>query len=188
MKPKVLTDRLVGFSAMLISLMTLVIFLYQTNLQKNQSRLSVRPRLTFSKHIDQTVSVTDSSNTIKVKMRLTVRNNGLGPAIIERGVINDRDREYDMASFFDQAYPKMREFGFFSQMTDLTIGEAIPASESVDLFTYEYDESVEKGLLSYLGVDAPYELPFSVKLEYSSMYEERWRVESNREGHPERLD
>ena len=82
MKKNFNADRIIGLSAMLISLMTLIIFLYQTNLIKKQSVLSVRPRLTFSKNIDKTVTVKDSTNSTTISIRLTLRNNGLGPAII----------------------------------------------------------------------------------------------------------
>lgn len=41
------TDRLVGISAMIISLLTLIIFTYQTNVIRKQSKLSAKPRLSF---------------------------------------------------------------------------------------------------------------------------------------------
>lgn len=191
-KRKFRADLIVGLSAMLISLMTLFIILYQTNLQKQQSRLSVRPRLTFSKHIDRTISIkgegAEADTSTMVKMRLTIRNNGLGPAIIDYSEVLDPNGVHALRGYFNEAYPKMKRLGFFNQISDLSEGESLPASESKDLITYQYDERYERELLDYLGVDEPYELPFSIRVVYASMYEEKWRVESNKEGHPERLD
>lgn len=184
------TDRIIGISAMLISLMTLIIFLYQTNLIKDQSRLSVRPRLTFSKNIDKTLTVNDEDSTTqtRIKIRLKLRNNGLGPAIIESCKVMDKGQSYEMMSFFQEAYPELTTYGFFNQITDLTSGEAIPASEAVYLFSYEYDAKHEKELNALFNTETDYAFPFEFSIIYSSMYGEKWRVSSETEGHPIPVD
>ena len=187
-------DRLIGLSAILISLLTLFIFLYQTNLLKEQSRLSVRPRLTFSKNINKTmtltVGATDTVSSAKINLTLTIRNDGLGPAIVESNTVVDKDKRYaNIVTFFDEAYPKLREYGVFHQITELKVGDAIPASETIALFTYEYDQDHEDEIMTYLSSSKPYEFPFAILIEYSSMYEEQWEVNSNKQGeHPKRLD
>ena len=75
MKFKMNTDRVIGLSAMLIGLLTLIIFTYQTSIIRKQSRLSVTPRLVFNTIQDQK----DSSITYVVE----IINKGLGPAVIE---------------------------------------------------------------------------------------------------------
>ncbi|RDY61527.1 hypothetical protein [Flagellimonas nanhaiensis] len=185
-------DRLIGLSAILISLLTLFIFLYQTNLLKEQSRLSVRPRLTFSKTINKTVtmSATDSVSSVRINLSLTVRNDGLGPAIVQSNNILDKGQRYDnIITFFDEVYPKLKEYGVFSQVTELKVGEAVPASETIGLFTYEYNQNREDEIKEYLNITESYEFPFAILIEYSSMYEEKWVVNSNIEGeHPKQLD
>ncbi len=180
------TDRIIGISAMLISLMTLIIFLYQTHLIKDQSRLSVRPRLTFSKNIDKTLTVndTDSATQTKIRVRLKLRNNGLGPAIIESCKVLDKGQPYEVMSFFQEAYPELFEYGFFSQITELTVGEAIPPEEAIFLFAYEYDAQHEADINSLFNTETNYEFPFEFTIIYSSMYGEKWQVSSETDGHP----
>jgi|GEM_PF-2946649 len=188
MKKNFNADRIIGLSAMLISLMTLIIFLYQTNLIKKQSVLSVRPRLTFSKNIDKTVTVNDSTNSTTISIRLTLRNNGLGPAIIESNKVIDKGETYEIMTFFDTSYPKLKEYGHFPQITELEIGEAIPASESIDIFAYQYNLDNEEKIKEYLDVDTTYEFPFIIAIEYSSMYEEKWQIQSDSKGHPKKIE
>ncbi|WP_299529181.1 hypothetical protein [Ulvibacterium sp.] len=192
MKKKVAinADRAIGASAILISLLTLFIFLYQTHLLKEQSRLSVRPRLSFSKNITQSMTVNDldSIQSTLINISLTLRNDGLGPAIIESNHIVDRGNPYDILTFFDTVYPKLREYGVFTQITELKIGEALPASKTVAIFTYQYRRIDEDKINNYLNISESYELPFDVLIEYASLYEEKWMIRSNSKGHPTKLD
>lgn len=187
MKFKFSLDRILGFAALLISLLTLFIFFYQTNLLKEQSRLSVRPRLTFNKNISRTVLESDSSTSTLIEVRLSILNNGLGPAIIESNKVVYQNKPYHLINFFDTALPKLKTYGHFPLVSDLSIGGAIPASESIDLFTYQYDLKNEDKINACLGVNKPYQLPFDIYVEYSSMYEEKWIVSSNRKGHPKQV-
>lgn len=183
------TDRIIGISAMLISLMTLIIFLYQTHLIKDQSRLSVRPRLTFNKNVVKSITKNETEgDQIMIEITLSLRNDGLGPAIIESSRILDRGSSYELMTFFEEAYPALLEFGFFTQITELTQGEAIRASKSIDLFTYQYDLMNEEAIKKLLNAEIVYDFPFEYEVIYSSMYEERWQVRSNTEGHPVPVD
>lgn len=171
---------------MVISLLTLLIFMYQTHLLREQSRLSVKPRLTFSKNIDRTITLSkkDSLTSTKVSLSLSIRNDGLGPAIIESNKVVHQNREFDILTFFDMVYPKLREYGVFNQITDLKVGGAIPVSQSVNVFSYFYDIVDENKIKSYLEISDFQELPFNISVVYSSMYQEKWMVTSNEEGHP----
>lgn len=155
---------------------------------KTQSVLSVRPRLTFGKHIDKTVTINDSTNSTAINIRISLRNNGLGPAIIESNKIIDKGKQYEVMDFFESSYPKLIEYGFFGQITELDIGEAIPASESIDIFTYQYNLDNEEKIKEYLNVDTAYEFPFVIAIEYSSMYEEKWIIQSDSKGHPKKIE
>ena len=66
---KLNTDKILGLSAMLISICTLIVFLYQTNLIKKQQYMSVYPYLTLGNN---------GSFTADYEYSLT--NNGIGPA------------------------------------------------------------------------------------------------------------
>ncbi|MDN5204617.1 hypothetical protein QQ008_24710 [Fulvivirgaceae bacterium BMA10] len=157
---------------------------------KEQSRLSVRPRLTFNKNVTSSVTVDDKDSIISkvVKLSVTVRNNGLGPAIIESGKMMDKGKVYDIPDFFDTVYPKLKDFGVFTQTYGLEAGGAIPASEIITIFTYQYNTENEKKIYDYLGSPEYYELPFIVSIEYTSLYEEKWIVESNSNTHPKKIN
>lgn len=188
MKLKFNTDRIIGLSAMLISLITLFIFFYQTNLLKEQSRLEVRPRLSFNKTIDKNVTVNDSITTAQITIQVSVRNNGLGPAIIESCAVDFQNNEHGVSPFFEEKFPKLKEYGTFTQLSDLAQGGAIPAEASVTIFTYQYDIKDQDTINKYLGVAAAYEFPFELVVEYSSLYEEKWSIRSSVDGHPVKLD
>ena len=172
--------------------MTLFILLYQTNIFRQQSRLSVRPRLTFSKDIGlkELLILKDNDSIISKqrKLSLAVRNNGLGPAIIESNVVLKGTEPYNILVFFDEVYPMLKELGVFTQITELQVGEAIPQSEKVNLFTYQYDVINEQKIFEYLEIANYHELPFKIKIEYSSIYEEKWMVESGKKGHPVKIE
>ena len=56
-KKKFNADRILGISAMVISLLTLAIFIYQTDIMRVQSKLSVKPRLDFTTNQGGTDSI-----------------------------------------------------------------------------------------------------------------------------------
>ncbi len=188
MKVKFNSDRIIAVSAIMISLMTLFIFLYQTNVVEEQSRLSVRPRLTFNKNITRSTTLRDSSSSTEVNLSLILRNNGLGPAIVESSSIDYRGKSYEIGSFFQEVFPELANYGYFQMITELTEGEAIPASEATEIFSYRYNEKDQELIDQYLGISKSFDLPFDVLIVYSSMYEEKWKVRSNTQGHPEKID
>ncbi|MBT8310320.1 MAG: hypothetical protein HKO72_01275, partial [Flavobacteriaceae bacterium] len=66
------SERVVSFSAMFISLLTLFIFIKQTNIIERQSRLSALPYL----------MVETSNNSEDNTFEIEIVNHGVGPAII----------------------------------------------------------------------------------------------------------
>ncbi len=65
-------DRLLGLSAILLSLCTLIVFFYQTNLIRKQQYMSVYPHLEIGHNGIHSEEYT-----------FTIENKGVGPAIIE---------------------------------------------------------------------------------------------------------
>jgi len=179
---KISTDRLLGISAMLISLMTLVIFIYQTNLMREQSRLSVTPRLGFTISIDY-----EQSDSVAM-YSILVKNKGLGPAIIrDAKIVHDQknfDLEFDV--FLEEEYPEINRYGALVQSMSLTDGSTLSAGETVSLFKYRVRVDKLAALMAYMGVEED-EDPFEVYLEYSSIYNEHWKVYSGTSNHPERI-
>ena len=90
------SERILSLSAMSISIMTLVIFIYQTNLMSKQNDLSILPYL----------QVSTSNNSEGNSYLLSVQNHGVGPAIIESVKLQYRQL---MVSFFHRYLMVSRE-------------------------------------------------------------------------------
>ena len=67
------SDKLLSLSAISISFITLIIFIYQTNIMSRQNYISIMPYLDLS----TTNDVSD------YHFELNLKNHGVGPAIIE---------------------------------------------------------------------------------------------------------
>lgn len=174
------TDRILGLSAMMISLLTLIIFIYQTNLMRTQSRLSVTPRLSFQTNQKHTDSV--------IIYSVAITNKGLGPAIVESIKILHEDRDYDLdfPEFFTQAYPDIGKYGELLNNMTMGKGSTLAPGESNILYTFSTRLSRAEELLQYLNVKND-EMPFRIEVVYSSIYKEQWRVRDDDSGHPLRL-
>lgn len=176
------TDRIIGLSAMLISLVTLVMFIYQTNIMHKQSRLSIRPRLSF----------TTSYNFIDGKLEYSsiLKNKGIGPAIVQKAIIDYKGKEHPMAPdiFFEETFPKLGDWGDFKILSSIDEGSTLSAGESTTLFTYEFEEKDLDKIAKYLKVADEDELPFNIIIEYVSMYGEKWVIDSDNNQHPTPLN
>ena len=177
---KINTDRIIGLSAMLISLVTLVIFIYQTNLMRVQSRLSVTPRLVFQTSQSQQDSILYYS--------MEIVNKGLGPAIVESINIlhEDEAHELDFEAFLEKVYPDIGQYGELVQSMTMGKGSTLLPSESNVLFSFGIDLPRAEALMQYLGVTED-ESPFHLEVVYSSIYREKWRIRDSDQGHPVKL-
>ena len=175
------TDRILGISAILISLLTLIIFIYQTNIIHRQSRLSVMPRLSFHSNIKYTDSL--------VTFTFSVQNKGIGPAYVERSALLFEDQEYDIQiqTFLEDQYPSLFSLGHFNTFTTIDRGETLTPNEIITLYTYVFKRENEEKIAEVLDLEENVEFPISVIIDYCSIYEECWRIESEKSGHPEKL-
>ena len=181
-KFKLNTDKIIGLSAMLISLLTLIIFIYQTNLMREQSRLSVTPRIAFNTSLD-----TPDSTSI---FSYYITNKGLGPAIIESIEIIHEDKRYQLnfQDFVKNAFPKFNDYGIIIQNMSLVSGVTLSQSESIKFFTFKFDVRNRDSFFKYLKVKDDGGLPFDIEVIYSSIYGEKWKLYANQNGHPVKLD
>ena len=180
-KLQISTDRLLALSAIMISLLTLIIFIYQTSLIREQSRLSVTPRFSFN-------AVQNVKDTILI-YKIELENKGLGPGIIEEIKIVHDNKKYDLdfTEFFDQVYPDMEKYGrIISEMT-LGTGDTVMPGEEIRLIGFRIPMSKVEGLTQYLGNEGE-DFPFTVEVIYSSIYKEKWKTHLNATGHPIQLN
>lgn len=164
------SDKIVGFSAMFISLLTLFIFIRQTNIIEKQSRLSVLPYLMME----------TSNNSELGKFSIDVENFGVGPAIIERRVILYKNELYEMeiADFFRQNIPEMDSVKIINYST-LQQGLAISAGSKRNILTVG---GGQKSYLTFLKImDQLAKEGFNYRIEYKSIYEDRWSISGDTE-------
>ncbi len=180
-KFKLNTEKTIGLSAMLISLLTLVIFIYQTNIIREQSRLSVTPRIAFNTSLDTPDSISLFSYYIV--------NKGLGPAIIETiEIIHENNRyKLDFQDFVKKTYPNFNDYGTIIQNMSLDPGVTLSEKENLKFFTFNFPLKKRESIFKYLKMKDEGELPFDIEVIYSSIYGEKWKVYANKRGHPIKL-
>jgi hypothetical protein len=174
------SEKMVSLSAMSISFITLVIFIYQTNLMRKQNDLSIMPYLM--------ISTTNDSNDFTFE--LNIKNHGVGPAIIESVNIDYQGERYDLKNFNYSIFhflkykrPSIDSIQTFSNAT-LDKGMAIPANTTYNLFSIkgsaEEYQLITEGLYGLLETGMRYEII------YKSIQGDRWKIFNDSEG-PEKL-
>lgn len=178
---KLNTDRILGISAMLISILTLAIFVYQTNIMRVQSKLSVKPRLDFTTNQGGTDSL--------IMFQEVLENKGLGPAIIDTIYIYYEEQNYsmDIESFLEDKFPKLLEYGYLSQHATLGQGTTLTPDEERSLFVYNLPAENLENVFDYLGISDIDDVPFDFEVVFTSIYEdEKWLV-NNDESVPQKI-
>ena len=166
---------------MLISLLTLIIFIYQTNIIREQSRLSVAPRIAFNSSLDTPDSISYFS--------FHIMNQGLGPAIVESiDIIHEGKRfKLDFRKFFEKEFPEFEKYGSIIQNMTITTGTTISEKDGIKFVTYAFKSKNTIELLKYLKIEDEDKRPFEIEVIYSSIYGDKWKVNSLIDGHPIKL-
>ncbi len=168
MKSKFWTsDKIVSIVAIAISLFTLFIFVKQTNIIEEQSKLSVLPYLMLD----------SSDNGAKKTFSIDLENYGVGPAIIESRVIHYKNKTYDMEfhEFLRDYVPEMDSIHIIN-FTTLHLGVAIPASSRRNVLIVGGDEYSYKAFLKIL--ERLRSEGFDFEIQYKSIYDDRWKISS----------
>lgn len=160
------TDRIIGISAIFISLLTLIIFIYQTNLMREQTRLSVQPYL----------SVDSIFNRDEGYFSIELINNGLGPAIIETRNINLKGKTYDL-NLYDLLEENTSLLDSINTIKSESIdkGTAIPINTGkVLLRIYAETDLLEKFVGTLISLQD--NNMFGYEIVYKSIYKEKWKI------------
>jgi hypothetical protein len=167
-------DRMLSLGAVLISVLTLIVFVFQTNLIRQHQYTTVLPYLSLSNYY---------SGTISYQFKLA--NLGIGPAFIDSCVVRYKGEEYP--SLIDYAYDQLYENDsiiFFN--ADVYPGQVIQPEKEVKLIQMlDKKMTVELGLEEAdlpentpAGARALYEIlnddSLDIRVYYSSVYGERW--------------
>ncbi len=116
------SDKILSIAAIFISICTLFVFLYQTNLIRKQQYKSVYPYLAFQHY---------GTNTENYKFIL--ENKGIGPAIIKSIEVKTTNGELfkDINPYLNSRLQKTDTISFYH--TDLSEGMLISANEKIEL-------------------------------------------------------
>ena len=164
-------EKIVSGAAILISLLTLVVFIYQTNLMRKQQYLSVMPYLSVGNYH---MGLADYA--------ILLENDGIGPAFIESTKItyNGKTYETDFPSFLSQMIPAFDSIPNILY-SNIRPGRMIPPGEEIKVL--EVGNSQESALQLLMLLDT---LEYDFELVYSSIYKERWKL-TNEQTQPVKL-
>jgi hypothetical protein len=176
------TDRIVGLSAMVVSVGSLFVIVYQTHLMRQAQSASVLPYLMLG--------VQSNSEGAY----LTLANTGLGPALIESVHIRHEGRTFDEDPF--DFFVRMRPDRNIAALSvdRLAVGRLIPAGARLMTLGMDGEERVKMLadlLHMYQLADVPrawlvdLKVPANarravIEITYASVYGERWRITSDR--------
>ena len=173
---KVNSDRVVSISAILVSIATLIMILYQTNLMRKEQKASVMPSLVIG------YSVNEHNNEITEKIWLS--NRGLGPAFIEGIVIIDKEKVYETDPFGYLVQTNANEGT--KTVNRLYPGRIVPAKDGVELYVKQID-STSRIIISNL-FEFPYDIQnmptdnkekLIIEIIYRSIYDDKWKIRSD---------
>ena len=174
------SERILSLSAMSISFITLVIFVYQTNLMSKQNYLSILPYL----------QVSTSNNSEGNSYLLSVQNYGVGPAIIESVKLQYQGQEYDLKDYDDYLFKfivsQSSELDSIINVDTSTLnsGMAIPPNTNYNVFRVTTPKDYQLFLKEFNRLLAN---GLRYEIRYKSIQDEHWLIHIDSEG-PEKLD
>lgn len=172
MKKKFWTsDKLVALTALIISLLSLYIFIRQTNIIEEQSHLSVMPYLLFE-------SSNDGENQ---KFSISLVNYGVGPAIITERKLFYKGKTYDMevVDFMGEVFPQFDTLNVMNNSTAQP-GLAIPVGGERNLLTVGGNPEDYQEMLKLM--QELFDNNLDYRVEYKSIYNDRWYLDAKTNG------
>ena len=180
---KINTDRIVSLSAMAVGVGSLFIIVYQTQLMREAQHASALPYLA--------IAVQSSEDGVY----LTLRNVGLGPAIVEDAHVRYQGREIQGDPYEFYVGARGDSVSGDVSVDNVMPGRLIPAGEAVQMLgvggaggapmlgeLLRLFDIAEVPDAWYRGVGTPRSGPQKaiIEITYSSVYGERWRIRSTR--------
>lgn len=158
------SDKFLSLFAVLLSVGTLLLFIYQTNLIRKQQYASVYPYLEMGFH-----------QRGFEKMKYVLTNVGVGPALIEKIEIRTKEGAYEgyFSDFLMEMVERQGSDSIYFAFTDIAAGKMIPAGESLELISCHNRYSSER----MLELIDQYQVELNIT--YASVYGEVWYISSN---------
>jgi len=171
---KISADRIVSISAIVVSLGTLFIILYQTNLTRQEQKASVMPYLQFA------------PNTNSGMSNIYLENKGLGPALITNYRIFNQEQEYQSVQELTADYALDKIPG--SSIDMVYPGRLLASDEYIKHISHFHNDSTnfifENFQFFYGSKD---EQKLIIEVVYQSVYKDHWMIRSNWR-HPRPVD
>lgn len=175
------SEKILSLSAMAMSFLTLLIFIYQTNLMSRQNYLSILPYMQLSY----------SNNSAENNYSLKLINQGVGPAILQSVRIQYKGREYPIEEYdyillnlLKALEPSLDSLKNFDYAT-LEPGIAIPANTSYTILSVA--QSPDDYALLLQSLDRLEREGVRYEIEYKSIQDEHWIIHDDSAG-PKRID
>ncbi len=175
---KINSDKVLSISAIVISLATLILIFYQTDLVRKEQKASVFPSLMFGYNTNSQNQITGES--------IFIMNQGLGPAFIENFKIVNKGSTYSLnpneylskIDGFDQD-----EIIYIDKLFE---GRIIPADDKIVLLAKKTDS------LSKMRLGEIFDFHFNsnnnvnddnkvfIEIEYKNVYGDKWVIRSDK--------
>ena len=166
------TDRLLGISAMITSILSLMVFTFQTHITYKTNKLSVKPSLYISPSFEE--------NDTIITFEHYVTNKGLGPAIIQSSTLSFQNEDYPLGfeSLIMEKFPLIEKYNKKLELHPIIKGTIISKDDTLYIFRIELrDQHLAKFPNDYSSLFND-NLNFGFK--YSSMYEDdKWYANSD---------
>ncbi len=167
-------NQLLHYTPVLISIITLLVFIYQTNLIRQQQFMSVYPHMMLV-----------NAGSGSTDYRFMLLNNGVGPALIREVAVTDSaGNSYESITAYleTQLTP---EDSIWIYNSDLYPGRLIPANEQITLYgLHDSDWAQSVGLPSNTieGANKFRDILNSedliIEITYESIYGESWTIDN----------
>lgn len=160
-------DRSLSMVAMFVSLVTLIIFVRQTNIMEKESRLGVLPYL----------MIETSNNNLEANFKIEIYNYGVGPAIIESRSVTYKGKQYDMEfpDFLREVFPKMDSISIINS-SSVQPGLAIPAGEYRTVLVAGGSQESYVNFLSLMQELQSEGGGFDYQIKYKSIFDDHWQI------------
>jgi hypothetical protein len=173
-------DRIVGISAMVIGIGSLLTIAYQASLMRQAQHASVLPYLYISLGANEQQGV-----------RLLLSNSGIGPAIIDDVHVRYQGRDFtsDPYDFVLAQRPDIAKLGL--GVDKVQTGRLIPAGVTIQMVDFGIGQKLLPDVLRlfeiaevprawYTSAGAEPGQKAVIEITYKSVYGDRWRVRSDR--------
>jgi hypothetical protein len=172
------SDKVLSISAMIISLATLILIFYQTDLIRKEQKASVFPSITFGYNINTAKGITGES--------IFIINQGLGPAFIQNINVEKNGKVHSI-----DPYEYIRKATNFDEdeiiyIDKLFKGRIIPVNDKIILVAKKTD-SISLSLANtfdfHFNSDHSDSINSSkaiIEITYKNVYGDVWKVRSDR--------